>query len=117
MKGNIIEVNHFTKKYGDLAAVDDISFNVEEGAIFAFLGPNGAGKSTTINTLCTILGKTSGDLFINGHDVSEEKSEVRRDIGIVFQDPTLDGKLSIEQNLNYHCRFYQVPKAERKGAH
>lgn len=75
----IIQVEHFSKKYGDFTAVDDISFTVDEGSIFAFLGPNGAGKSTTINTLCTILDKTEGRLLINGHDVCEERSLVRRD--------------------------------------
>ena len=68
----IIQVEHFSKKYGNFTAVDDISFTVGEGSIFAFLGPNGAGKSTTINTLCTILDKTEGHLIINGHDVSGE---------------------------------------------
>lgn len=114
MQKDIIEVNHFTKRYGGFAAVDDISFCVEEGAVFAFLGPNGAGKTTTINTLCTIQDKTSGEIFINGHDLSREKSAVRGDIGIVFQDPTLDLKLTVEQNLNFHCAFYNVPKDERK---
>lgn len=87
---SIIKVENFSKKYGDFKAVDNISFTVEEGSIFAFLGPNGAGKSTTINTLCTILDKTEGNIEINGHDVSKEKGLVRKDIGIVFQDPTLD---------------------------
>ena len=108
----IIEVNHFTKSYGDFKAVDDISFTVGEGTIFAFLGPNGAGKSTTINTLCTILDKTSGELSINGHDVARQQNEVRRDIGIVFQESTLDAKLTVEENLKFHCRFYKVPKNE-----
>ncbi len=108
----IIQVEHFSKKYGDLTAVDDISFTVDEGSIFAFLGPNGAGKSTTINTLCTILEKTEGTLTINGHDVSRERSLVRKDIGIVFQDPTLDTQMTVEENLRYHCSFYKVPKNE-----
>ena len=108
----IIRVEHFSKKYGDLTAVDDISFTVDEGSIFAFLGPNGAGKSTTINTLCTILEKTEGTLTINGHDVSRERSLVRKDIGIVFQDSTLDAQMTVEENLRYHCSFYKVPKNE-----
>lgn len=108
----IIRVDHFSKSYGGFKAVDDISFSVEEGEIFAFLGPNGAGKSTTINTLCTILEKTEGDMRIGGHDVSSEQSAVRRDIGIVFQESTLDAKLTVEENLRFHCRFYQVPKNE-----
>ncbi len=112
---NIVEVKNFTKKYGDFAAVDNISFNVEEGSIFAFLGPNGAGKSTTINTLCTIINKTEGQLLINGNEVSEHKDRVRNEIGIVFQDSTLDSKLTIEENLKFHCDFYKVPKSEVKG--
>ena len=111
---NIIEVKNFTQKYGDFVAVDNISFNVEEGSVFAFLGPNGAGKSTTINTLCTIINKTSGELKINGYEVSNHKAKVRGEIGIVFQDSTLDGKLTIEENLKFHCEFYNVPKNEIK---
>ena len=88
MNTNCIEVKNFTKKFGDFTAVDDISFNVEQGSIFAFLGPNGAGKSTTINTLCTIQEKTYGELKINGNDVTHQKAKVREDIGIVFQDST-----------------------------
>lgn len=108
----IVEVNHFSKSYGDFKAVDDISFSVEEGEIFAFLGPNGAGKSTTINTLCTILDKTTGEMRIAGHDVTSEQSAVRKNIGIVFQESTLDAKLTVEENLRFHCRFYKVPKNE-----
>lgn len=110
----IIEVKNFTKKYGDFTAVDDISFSVEEGSIFAFLGPNGAGKSTTINALCTILDKTDGTLRINGHDVTTQKSKVRSDIGIVFQESALDGKLSVEENIRFHCDYYDVPRSEVK---
>jgi len=112
---NIIEVKNFSKKYGDFAAVDDISFTVEEGSVFAFLGPNGAGKSTTINTLCTIIDKTKGSLIINGNDISQHKDKVRNDIGIVFQETTLDGKLTVEENIKFHCEFYDVPKNEIKG--
>jgi ABC-2 type transport system ATP-binding protein len=111
---NSIEVKNFTKCFGDFTAVDDISFNVEQGTIFAFLGPNGAGKSTTINTLCTIQEKTHGELRINGNDVTHQKEKVREDIGIVFQESTLDGKLTVEENLRLHCDFYNVPKAEVK---
>jgi len=111
---NIIEVKNFTQKYGKFVAVDNISFDVEEGSVFAFLGPNGAGKSTTINTLCTIINKTSGELRINGNEVSQHKNKVRGDIGIVFQDSTLDGKLTIEENLKFHCEFYKVPKDQVK---
>jgi daunorubicin resistance ABC transporter ATP-binding subunit len=112
---NIIDVKNFTKKYGDFIAVDNISFNVEEGSIFAFLGPNGAGKSTTINTLCTIVNKTEGTLNINGYEVSKHKDKVRNDIGIVFQESALDGKLTVEENLKFHCEFYNVPKDDIKN--
>lgn len=111
----IIEVNNFIKKYGDFSAVDNISFDVEEGTIFAFLGPNGAGKSTTINTLCTIINKTEGDLKVSGYEVSDHKDKVRNEIGIVFQDSTLDGKLTVEENLKFHCEFYKVPKNDIKN--
>ena len=109
-----IEVENFTKAYGEFRAVDDISFSVEEGAIFAFLGPNGAGKSTTINTLCTNQHKTRGTLRINGNDVTTEQAKVRKDIGIVFQECTLDSKLTVRENLKLHCDFYAVPKSEMK---
>jgi ABC-2 type transport system ATP-binding protein len=108
----IIRVKNFTKKYGSFTAVDNISFSVDEGSIFAFLGPNGAGKSTTINTLVTIFDKTSGELIIDGRDVSEEKAAVRASIGVVFQDSTLDKKMTIEENLKMHCVFYKIPKSE-----
>ena len=108
----IIEVKNFTKKYGDFIAVDDICFNVEEGTIFAFLGPNGAGKSTTINTLCTIFEKSSGTLLIDRKDISTQKDAVRSSIGVVFQDSTLDAKMTIDENLKMHCVFYNIPKKE-----
>lgn len=108
----IIEVRNFTKKYGNFIAVDDISFTVDEGSVFAFLGPNGAGKSTTINTLCTIFEKTSGTLLIDGKDVTTQKNDVRASIGVVFQDSTLDAKMTIDENLKMHCVFYNIPKKE-----
>jgi len=108
----IIEVKNFVKKYGNFTAVKNISFTVDEGSIFAFLGPNGAGKSTTINTLCTIFDKTAGELFIDGKDASTQKAQVRSTIGVVFQDSTLDKKMTIEENLRMHCVFYKVPKSE-----
>ncbi len=109
---NIIEVRDFVKKYNQFTAVDSVSFEVEEGSIFAFLGPNGAGKSTTINTLCTIFDKTSGTLMIDGKDVSHEKDAVRSVIGVVFQEPTLDNKMTVLENLIMHCHFYGIPKSE-----
>jgi len=111
---NIIEVKNFTKRYGKFTAVDDVSFEVEDGSIFAFLGPNGAGKSTTINTLCTIFEKTSGTLLIGGRDVSEHKNYVRSLIGVVFQESTLDAKMTVIENLKMHGVFYKIPNAEVK---
>lgn len=107
----IIVVEDFVKKYGSFTAVDRVSFTVETGSIFAFLGPNGAGKSTTISTLCTITDKTSGTLLIDGKDIATEKNAVRNAIGVVFQDSTLDSKMTVEENLNMHCVFYHVPKS------
>lgn len=109
---DIIAVKNFTKKYGNYTAVNDVTFSVKEGDIFAFLGPNGAGKSTTINTLCTIFEKTLGTLTIDGKDVTTQKDEVRKTIGIVFQESTLDNKMTVEENLKMHCIFYKVPKEE-----
>jgi ABC-2 type transport system ATP-binding protein len=111
---SIIQVEQLTKKYGSIAAVDDISFEVEEGSIFGFLGPNGAGKTTTINILCTLLSPTSGKAFIAGHDCMRESSEVRKAIGIVFQDTTLDKDLTAYENLIFHAYLYDVPKSEMK---
>lgn len=108
---NIIEVKNFVKQYGNFTAVNDISFAVESGSIFAFLGPNGAGKSTTINILCTILEKTSGTLVIDGKSVSQDKDGVRDVIGVVFQEATLDTKMTVEENLKMHCYFYGLPKS------
>lgn len=108
----IIEVKGFSKYYGDYLAVDNVSFEVEEGSSFAFLGPNGAGKSTTINTLCTIIDKTSGTLLIDGQDVSKQQKKVRKAIGIVFQEPTLDQQMTVQENLVAHCILYGVPRNE-----
>ncbi|MDF1509143.1 ATP-binding cassette domain-containing protein [Robertmurraya sp. DFI.2.37] len=111
MLESIIVVKDFVKKYGSFTAVNKISFEVKRGSIFALLGPNGAGKSTTINTLCTISEKTSGFLTIDGKDVSREKEAVRREIGVVFQDSTLDQKMTVEENLRMHAHFYAIPKS------
>jgi len=109
---NIISVKDFVKTYGNFTAVDHISFDVKRGSIFAFLGPNGAGKSSTINTLCTITHKTSGTLLIDGKDVSKEQHAVRNVIGVVFQDSTLDQKMTVEENLRMHCHFYHIPRSK-----
>jgi ABC-2 type transport system ATP-binding protein len=83
---------------------------VEEGTIFGFLGPNGAGKTTTISILCTLLGPTSGNVLVNGYDCTKESSSVRKSIGIVFQDTTLDKDLTAEENLLFHAYLYNLKK-------
>lgn len=113
-KEPIIHVKNFSKSYGMLEAVKNISFDVYAGEIFGFVGPNGAGKSTTINTLCTIQPKSSGEITICGHDAETERDLVRNDIGVVFQDMTLDGKLTVEETLKLRCDFYSVPIREAK---
>src|SRR5690554_8091957 len=96
---NIIEVNNLSKSYGDIKAVNNISFNVERGSLFAFLGLNGAGKSTTINILCQILNKDEGEIIINGYNLSKEGHLIKPLIGIVFQTSVLDYDLTVYQNL------------------
>ncbi|SDX88489.1 ATP-binding cassette domain-containing protein [Salimicrobium album] len=110
----VISVKDLTKKYKQTEAVKAINFEVEEGEIFGFLGPNGAGKSTTINMICTMLKPTSGSIMINGYDAKKEKDKVRASIGIIFQENTLDEKLTANENLMLHCRFYGVPKDKRQ---
>ena len=105
----IIEVNNLTRRYGDFTAADAVSLSVEPGEIFGFLGPNGAGKSTTINMLCTLLKPSAGSATINGHDLVSEQHQVRRSIGLVFQDPTLDERLSAWQNMRFHAMLYSMP--------
>lgn len=112
---NIIEVKNLIKDYGKYRAVNDISFNVAEGQFFGFLGPNGAGKSTTINILCTIIGRTSGEVYIDGKDVYTSQDEVRKKIGIIFQEKTLDERLTARENLLIHARLYGVPEKEIKN--
>jgi ABC-2 type transport system ATP-binding protein len=108
----IIEVSDLTRRFGDFTAADGVSLTVEPGEIYGFLGPNGAGKSTTINMLCTLLKPTSGSARINGHDLVSSQHEVRRSIGLVFQDPTLDERLSAWQNMRFHAMLYGMPADE-----
>ncbi|MHB1503942.1 MAG: ATP-binding cassette domain-containing protein [Acidimicrobiales bacterium] len=118
MEEAAIEVTDLVKRYGDLDAVRGISFTVAAGETFGFLGPNGAGKSTTISMLCTLLRPTSGTARVAGFDVVAARSEVRRRIGLVFQDTTLDDYLTAEENLRFHAELYGVPRtqtAERLG--
>src|SRR6516162_10030401 len=104
----IISVNHVTKTFGKLNAVDDVHFTVDEGEIFAFLGPNGAGKSTTIKMLTTLLIPTSGSLELAGIDVVKQQDAARKIFGIVFQDPSLDGDLTAYENMELHAVLYRM---------
>jgi ABC-2 type transport system ATP-binding protein len=106
-----IEVDSLVKTYGDVEAVRGVSFTVARGEVFGFLGPNGAGKSTTINMLCTLARPTSGDARVSGYNVVSERDDVRRQIGLVFQDPTLDGYLTGTQNLRLHAELYGIDAA------
>lgn len=110
---NIIDVKGLTKRFGDFTAVNDISFTVKKGEIFAFLGPNGAGKSTTIKMLTTILSPTGGSITLNGHDVARDPNAVRHSFGIVFQDPSLDDELTAHENMEFHGVLYGVPPKVR----
>jgi ABC-2 type transport system ATP-binding protein len=109
---NIIEVKNLKKNFKKVKAVRGISFEVEEGEIFGFLGPNGAGKSTTISIISTLLTQTSGTAKVNGFDVTSQRDEVRESIGLVFQDSSLDEKLTAMENLYFHARLYFLPKKE-----
>ncbi|MEM5792905.1 MAG: ATP-binding cassette domain-containing protein [Candidatus Aenigmatarchaeota archaeon] len=111
---NVIEVENLSKRFNSINAVDGISFTVRKGEIFGFLGPNGAGKTTTINMLCTLIKPTSGLARICGYDIVSQENEVRRCIGLVFQDTTLDDRLTARENLELHARLYGVPREERK---
>lgn len=107
-----VEVRGLTKAFGSFLAVDHVSFDVDQGEIFAFLGPNGAGKSTTINMLCTLARPTAGSAKVAGFDVVTEAPLVRRHIGLVFQEQTLDDQLTAEENLRFHAVLYGVPSAK-----
>jgi ABC-2 type transport system ATP-binding protein len=111
---NIIQVENLVKKFGQLVAVDHISFNVNQGEIFGFLGPNGAGKTTTINILCTLARPTSGQATLNGFDVVRQQNQVRHSIGLVFQDSSLDDRLTGMHNLRFHAMVYNVPASVRE---
>jgi len=114
MTDNAIEVKNLVKTYGQLIAVNDVSFNIGQGEIFGFLGPNGAGKTTTIRMLCTLARPSSGQATVNGFDVVHQQRQVRKSIGLVFQDPSLDEKLSAIQNMRFHAMIYDVPSSVRE---
>jgi len=111
----MIQVQNLTKKFEDLVAVNNISFDVKEGEIFAFLGPNGAGKTTTIKMLTTILHPTQGQIKLNGFDVVKEPTKARQSFGIVFQDYSLDDELTAFENMEFHGMLYGVPKEIRRS--
>ena len=110
----IIQVQNLTKKFDDFVAVDSISFDVEQGRIFAFLGPNGAGKTTTIKMLTTLLKPTSGKIILNGYDPVKNADGARHSFGIVFQDPSLDDELTAYENMEFHGVLYGLPKTTRR---
>lgn len=107
-----IEVNGLVKYYDELLAVDQISFDVEKDSFFAFLGPNGAGKSTTINMIATLLEKTEGQIQVLGHEIGVENNKIREKIGVVFQNPMLDRRLTVKENLLVRASFYNISKEE-----
>jgi ABC-2 type transport system ATP-binding protein len=105
---NTIEADSIGKKFGDLSAVDGVSFAVGSGEVFGFLGPNGAGKTTTMSMLSTLLKPTSGQAAINGYDIARQQQQVRQSIGMIFQDPSLDSRLTGRENLKFHAMLYDV---------
>jgi len=105
---NIIEINGLCKSYGEIKAIDDLSFCVKEGELFAFLGVNGAGKSTTINIMCGQLSKDKGSVFVGGVDIEKEPEAVKKDIGVVFQSSALDSALSVRDNLESRAALYGI---------
>jgi ABC-2 type transport system ATP-binding protein len=114
----IIQVDHLVKTYGKgdkaFTAVRDVSFEVSPGEVFGFVGPNGAGKTTTISVLCTLLRPTAGVVQVAGLDVAHRPDDVRRAIGLIFQDPTLDIQLTAQENLDFHAYAYDVPREEAR---
>lgn len=111
---HVIETTQLTKAYGSMKAVNDLNITVDSGEIFGLLGPNGAGKTTTVSMLCTILKPTSGTATVNGYDIVKEANKVRKAIGIVFQDPSIDDRLTGRENLYMHANLYGVPASEQK---
>jgi ABC-2 type transport system ATP-binding protein len=111
---DIINAQNLTKTFGNFTAVNNVSFNVPKGEIFAFLGPNGAGKTTTIKMLTTLLKPTTGTIKLNGTDAIKNPEKARKTFGIVFQDPSLDDELTAKENMEFHAVLYKVPKKELK---
>jgi len=114
MEETVLSVQGLSHSYGGLHAVDNISFDIKKGQVFSFLGPNGAGKTTTINLLITLLPIQQGKVTIAGYDVQTQKDQVRRSIGVVFQDQRLDRDLTVWETLDFHGKIYSIPKEVRK---
>jgi ABC-2 type transport system ATP-binding protein len=110
----IVAIEKVSKRFGRTLALDDVSFDIRDRELFAILGPNGAGKSTLIMILCTLLRPDSGTATVAGFDVLKQPRQIRRKIGVVFQDPSLDTRLTVEENLDFHGRVFEVPGALRK---
>ncbi|MDB5562793.1 MAG: hypothetical protein JWN11_2211 [Hyphomicrobiales bacterium] len=110
----VIELVNLRKQYGNTVALDDITLTVRANEAFALLGPNGAGKTTLLHILCSILQPDSGTAKVAGYDVSRQPLKARKKLGVVFQEPSLDDRLTVYENLNFHCLIYQVPRRERK---
>ena len=108
MNGNIIEISHLCKSFGSVKAVQDLSFRVREGELFAFLGINGAGKSTTINIICGQLSRDGGSVIIDGTDLNKNVDKVKRELGVVFQNSVLDKALSVQENLESRAALYGI---------
>jgi len=111
---NAIETSDLTRRFNGLVAVDRLNISVEQGEVFGLLGPNGAGKTTAISMLCTILKPTSGTARVNGFDIVKQDAQVRKSIGIVFQDPSIDDRLTGRENLYMHANLYGVPPSDQK---
>ena len=110
-----VEIDHISKRYGRTLALDDVTFDVARGDVFALLGPNGAGKTTLLHILCTILRPDGGTARIDGVDVMKDPLGARRSLGVVFQEPSLDDRLTVEENLEFHGLVYGVPRALRRA--
>jgi len=111
---DIITTDNLTKKFNGLTAVDNVTFSVKEGEIFGFLGPNGAGKTTTIKMLTTLLNPTHGTAEIAGFNILKQRNDVRKKVGVVFQDPAIDINLTGRENLDFHARVYGLDRETRK---
>ena len=109
-----IETQNLTKKYGKIVALDNLNLTIQYGEIFGLLGPNGAGKTTAISMLCTINAPTSGSALVNGFDIIKQPDKVRRSIGIVFQDPSIDDRLTGRENMQLHATLYDVTRSQAR---